>query len=138
GGANGALTFAGSNWNHLDPALVSYLEVNQGAAEYLVATTTSSYASLFILDSGQPAMALGGYQGWDRILTPAQLAQQVADGVVRFFYLPQQRGGDARQVTDATLDGTSDLVAWVNANCTIVQNADWQSAGGLQLYDCQA
>jgi 4-amino-4-deoxy-L-arabinose transferase-like glycosyltransferase len=137
GGGGGALTFAGPNWNHLDPVLVSYLEANQGSAHYLVATTTSSYASLFILDSGQPVMALGGYQGWDRILTPTQLAQQVADGVVRFFYLPQHRGGAARQATDSSLDGTSDLVAWVNANCTIVQTADWQSAGGLQLYDCQ-
>ncbi len=138
GGGNGALTFAGPSWNHLDPALVSYLEANQGSANYLVATTTSSYASLFILDSGQPAMALGGYQGWDRILSPSQLAQQVADGVVRFFYLPRQRGGGARQATDSNLDGTSDLVAWVNANCTVVQHADWLSTGGLQLYDCQA
>ena len=71
GGASGALTFAGPNWNP-DPGLVSYLEANQGSATYLVATTSSSYASLFILDSAQPAMALGGYQGWDRILTPTE------------------------------------------------------------------
>jgi 4-amino-4-deoxy-L-arabinose transferase-like glycosyltransferase len=138
GGGGGALTFAGPNWNQLDPALVSYLEANQGSAEYLVATTTSSYASLFILDSGQPAMALGGYQGWDRILTPSQLAQQVADGAVRFFYLPQQRGGGNRQASNSSVDGTSDLVAWVNANCGVVQNGLWQSAGGLQLFDCRA
>ncbi len=127
GGGNGAMTFAGTDWNHLDPALVSYLEVNQGSADYLVATTTSSYASLFILDSGQPAMALGGYQGWDRILTPGQLAQQVGDGVVRFFYLAQQRGGSNRQATDSSLDGTSDVVDWVETNCSVVQNGGWQS-----------
>ena len=88
GGGSGALTFAGPNWNRLDPGLVSYLETNQGSADYLVATTSSSYASLFILDSGRPAMALGGYQGWDRILTPVNLENIVARGGVRFFYLP--------------------------------------------------
>jgi 4-amino-4-deoxy-L-arabinose transferase-like glycosyltransferase len=138
GGGNGALTFAGTDWNHLDPALVSYLEANQGADQYLVATTTSSYASLFILDSGQPAMALGGYQGWDRVLTPDLLAQQVADGVVRFFYVPPPRSGGSRQVTSSSLDGTSDLVTWVSNHCSVVQDGGWQSTGGLQLYDCQA
>ena len=37
-------------------------------------------------------MALGGYQGWDRILTPQQLAGLVADGAVRFFYLSGEGG----------------------------------------------
>jgi hypothetical protein len=137
-GGGGALTFAGPHWNQLDPSLVSYLEANQGSAEYLVATTTSSYASLFILDSQQPAMALGGYQGWDRILTPSQLAQYVADGAVRYFYLPQPRGGGGLQASSSSLGGTSNLVAWINANCGVVQNGGWQSAGGLQLFDCQA
>jgi hypothetical protein len=59
-----------------------------GATLALVATTSSSYASLFILDTGEPAMALGGYHGCDRILAPAQLARMVSDGMVRFFYLP--------------------------------------------------
>ena len=97
-GGSGALTFAGPNWNRLDPGLVSYLQANQGSATYLVATTSSSYASLFILDSAQPAMALGGYQGWDRILTPPELSQIVANGDVRFFYLPVQRDGGVRPV----------------------------------------
>src|SRR5205085_7896190 len=87
GGGGGALTFAGEQWNSLDPGLVRYLLMNQGSARYLVATSTSSYASVFMLATDQPAMALGGYQGWDRILTPLELAQQVTDGVVRFFWL---------------------------------------------------
>ena len=129
---------AGPNWNRLDPGLVSYLQANQGSAPYLVATTSSSYASLFILDSAQPAMALGGYQGWDRILTPPELSQIVANGDVRFFYLPVQRDGGVRQVPDASLDATRDLVTWVETHCSVVQDATWQATGGLQLYDCQA
>jgi len=130
-GGSGALTFAGPNWDRLDPGLVRYLQANQGSAEYLVATTSSSYASLFILDSREPAMALGGYQGWDRVLTPVELSQIVTDGVVRFFYLPSQPAA-------AGLDATRDLVTWVEAHCSVVRDATWQPNGGLQLYDCQA
>jgi 4-amino-4-deoxy-L-arabinose transferase-like glycosyltransferase len=87
GGAGGVITYAGSNLPTLDSGLLHYLEVNQGKDRFLVATTTSTYAGLFILDTNQPAMALGGYQGWDRIVTPTQLAKLVADGTVRFFYI---------------------------------------------------
>ncbi|HLG69365.1 MAG TPA: glycosyltransferase family 39 protein, partial [Chloroflexota bacterium] len=70
GGGNGAMTFSGAQANSLDPQLIRYLLAHQGKARFLVATATTSYASLFILQTNQPAMALGGYQGWDRILTP--------------------------------------------------------------------
>ena len=43
-----------------------YLQAHQGTARYVVATATSSYASLFILQTNQPAMAFGGYQGCPR------------------------------------------------------------------------
>jgi hypothetical protein len=140
-GGGGAMTFAGPDWNRPDPALVQYLEQQQGSAHYLVATTTSSYASLFILATREPPMALGGYQGWDRIVAPAQLAQMVSDGIVRFFYLPAPPGlPGSRQPSFAggSLEGTSDLVNWVSSNCQIVQVGSTQSRTGQPLYDCAA
>ncbi len=133
-----AITFAGANWDQLDPALVAYLEQQQGTTEYLVASTTSTYASLFMLDTGQPAMALGGYQGWDRILSPADLPALIANDTVRFFYVPAQATGGG---PTASLDATADLAAWVRASCGAVPASSWQSAssradGGMQLYDC--
>jgi hypothetical protein len=134
-----AMTFAGQQWNRLDPALVQYVEANQGSAAYVVATPSSSYASLFILDTGQPALALGGYQGWDRILTPDALAGLVRAGLVRFFYLPAT---SARPGPDASLDATADLVSWVTASCASVPPSAWSSSAttpatsNLQLYDC--
>ena len=71
------MTFVGEKWNNLDVRLVHYLVVNQGSAEFLVATPTSSYACVYMLATDQPALALGGDQGWDRILTVAQLATLV-------------------------------------------------------------
>jgi 4-amino-4-deoxy-L-arabinose transferase-like glycosyltransferase len=133
-----AITFAGASWNQLDPGLVAYLQQQQGATEYLVATTSSTYASPFILDTGQPAMALGGYQGWDRILTPADLPALIASHTVRFFYLPAQATGGG---PTASLDATADLAAWVRTSCSAVPASSWQSAAsrtdaGMQLYDC--
>jgi len=152
------MTFAGDQWNSLDPALVAYLLANQGSATFLVATPTSSYASLFMLATDQPAMALGGYQGWDRILTPEQLARDAADGVVRFFWIGgggpgTGRGGgqgngpgpsDGQIPASSSQDATADLLAWVRARCTVVPAAQWQTVSGRadptgqQLYDCGA
>ena len=44
-----AMTFAGSQWDSLEPNLVAYLRANQGNDRYIVATATSSNASLVIL-----------------------------------------------------------------------------------------
>ncbi len=146
GGGGGAITFSGNQMPALDPALLRYLRVHQGAARYLVATATSSYASLFILQTDQPALALGGYQGWDRILTPQGLARLVANGAVRFFYLQgsgansgapggvggngmSAAGGPGQQNSVATtLDSTNDdLFAWVRARCAAVPSSAWRT-----------
>jgi hypothetical protein len=84
-GDPGAFTFAGGRWNSPDPALVQSVLANRGAARYVVATPTSSHASLFMPVADQPAPALGGCQGWGRILTPDQLADPYPVADVRFL-----------------------------------------------------
>jgi hypothetical protein len=152
GGGAGAMTFAGDQWDSLDPGLVDYLLANQGSATFLVATPTSSYASLFILATDQPAMALGGYQGWDRILTPERLAALVHDGVVRYFWMngasgpgngglgngrsfgqsfgPGQAAGasDGQTIVSSSQDATGDLLAWVRSSCAVVSPEAWQAS----------
>jgi len=161
GGSGQALTFAGAQWNNLDARLVQYLIANQGSAAFLVATPTPSYAHIFMLATDQPALALGGYQGWDRALTPDQLTAWVRAGTVRFFYLNGTSGtgkggttttgrvtnsATGASVNVASLDVTADLSVWVQSSCTIVPTATWQESGtttttstvtqGQQLYDC--
>jgi 4-amino-4-deoxy-L-arabinose transferase-like glycosyltransferase len=137
GGPSMAMTFAGQNWDSLDPAVVNYLLANQGAATYVAATTTSSYGSVLTLLADRPVMALGGYQGWDRILDPAQLASLVQQDAVRFFLLSSSLGNRG---FGGSQDATADLSAWVQSNCSVVSSATWQgrSSNGLQLYDCAA
>jgi hypothetical protein len=166
GGSGGAMTFAGNQTPALSAKLIDYLLAKQDGAKFLVATTTSSYASLFILQTNQPAMALGGYQGWDQILTPAQLAKAVAGNTVRYFYIAAGRGAQfsqpgGGQITPAgsgqsaagasslpgDTDATGALTGWVAAHCSAVPFADWETTignavggsfggGGLQLYSC--
>jgi 4-amino-4-deoxy-L-arabinose transferase-like glycosyltransferase len=78
--------------NQGDAGLLRYLEKHQGSATYLVATPSSLSAALFILTTGKPVMALGGFTGSDRILTPAQLAAMVKRGTVRYFLLAGATG----------------------------------------------
>ena len=136
------MTFAGDQWNSLDPGLVQYLLANQGSARFLVATPTSSYASLFILATDQPAMALGGYQGWDRIVTPDRLSQLVQYGVVRFFWInggrfaPSSSASDdpsddtTQAIVSSSQDATVDLLAWVRESCAVVAPDQWQATDG--------
>jgi 4-amino-4-deoxy-L-arabinose transferase-like glycosyltransferase len=164
GGGGGAITFAGSNTPTLDSGLITYLEKHRGSARYLVATPTSTYASLFILQTGQPVMTLGGYQGWDKILTLAQLKWLVANGTIRFFLLNGSGssmgppGGNIPGGVDAGLSSVNDrLVSWVGSTCSVVPAGKYTttarrsaatstggpgggfgSQGAGQLYDCGA
>jgi hypothetical protein len=138
-GSGGTLTFSGDQPTSPAPTLIRYLQARQGTPRYLVATATSSYASLFTLRTNQPAMALGGYQGWDRIVIPSELAHLVAKGTVRFFYLPagapgaQGTGpggppGQATTVATQLAHANDDLTMWVQTHCAAVPATAWQTA----------
>jgi hypothetical protein len=71
-------------------------------------------------------MALGGYQGWDRILTTSKLQGLVGTDTVRFFLLSE---GSGRPGPGLGQDATADLTAWVRTNCTVVPAERWQSDG---------
>jgi hypothetical protein len=101
---------------------------------------TSSFASVLVLDTGQPVMTLGGYQGWDRILTPAQLAHAVSQGTVRLFLVSGTDGDGFPGAAQA--DVNADLTPWVTSHCTAVPSSAYQASSGGSgsspgtLYDC--
>jgi len=149
-----------------DPALVRYLEANQGNATYLVATPSSMTADGIILATNKPVMALGGFGGSDPILTTNQLVTLIHQGVVRFFLLGSPRVGRQpppqfledipEQYRDRFRGGfgggfgggsQSSLTLWVTQHCNSVPTSLWQSLstttnnapgpfGTNQLYDC--
>jgi 4-amino-4-deoxy-L-arabinose transferase-like glycosyltransferase len=75
--------------------LIHFLKSKGDEHSYLLATINARQAAPFILITGEPVMALGGFSGGDRILSVEQLESDVLAGKVRFFLLPFEP--DARQ-----------------------------------------
>jgi 4-amino-4-deoxy-L-arabinose transferase-like glycosyltransferase len=119
--------------------LIAYLEAHSTAGSYLFATTSSMTASPYIIATGKPVMALGGFSGSDPILTVAQLQALVANGTVRYFLLGGGGGGFG-----GGSSGSSSATSWVTNSCSAVSSSEWSGSGntsngqglGLQLYDC--
>jgi 4-amino-4-deoxy-L-arabinose transferase-like glycosyltransferase len=124
---------------HANPALVRYLLAHQGQARFLVSTLNAPSAAPFILDTGKPVMAIGGYIGSDPILTAAQFQTLVNNGSVRYILLPslkidihelppqiqqmikksfQGKGNKSPQSTSFPMQ--NDILHWQIAHCRLV------------------
>jgi 4-amino-4-deoxy-L-arabinose transferase-like glycosyltransferase len=147
-------SFMGGGSGQFDPALISYLETNQGQTKFLVATPSSNSADNIILSTNKPVMAMGGFSGGDPILTSSTLQNLIQENTVRFFLLSSPtamnqllerygnmfsgRGGGFGRF------GRSALSTWVSGHCSAVPTQDWSSAiskagaaqTSNQLYDC--
>jgi 4-amino-4-deoxy-L-arabinose transferase-like glycosyltransferase len=129
-------------------ALERFLAANQGTARFLLATPSSMAADAFILATGQPVMAIGGFAGQDPILTPGALATLVANNTVRFMLLNPLRDDQNRSAGfGAELGSQTAITAWVKQNCAVVPPTSWGDATAHRgnrspatstnlLYDC--
>ncbi len=144
------------------PSLIHYLLEHQGKTFYLAATFDATSAAPLILATGKPVMALGGYQGNDRILTKDQLEHLIRTDRLRFFLLPRLPGEallspDLRgyllslQRLGPVLNYQSptSLIEWVSARCPVVPSVQWSTKSPassnqslveentvFDLYDC--
>jgi 4-amino-4-deoxy-L-arabinose transferase-like glycosyltransferase len=124
---------------HAQPALTRYLLTHQGQTPYLAVTLNASTAAPFILDTGKPVMALGGFNGFDQTLTAQQIATLVKQREVRFFLLPSlaslqlnQFSPRVRQEITYILQSQVErgnhgmsiiqpaITQWVQTHCTVV------------------
>ncbi len=128
--------------------LLTYLEQHQGTTKYLLVMQSSTSAASYIIQTGRPIMALGGFSGSDPILTLAQLQALVKNNTVRYF---DGVGGGGFGGGGSS----SGIGQWVQSACTAVPASDYGSTntssgggfggfgggrgfvgGGGQLYDC--
>ena len=98
-----------------DPKLAQFLTANRGNARFLVAAPTTQLIAPLIVRTGQPALAFGGYLGFDPIFSLDALADMVARGELRYVLLP---GGRLR---------TNEFINWVREHGTPVDNDLWRS-----------
>jgi 4-amino-4-deoxy-L-arabinose transferase-like glycosyltransferase len=134
--------------------LVAYLEANQGDATYLVAAIRSDLASPIILNTDEPVIAFGGFEGHDLAFSIKRLAGLVSQGSVRFFVIQKRdieraakldTAGRRPKVGEhqvrlkqlphlkARLKALEDLhekkeVRWIMDNCEQVPQGLWQSS----------
>jgi 4-amino-4-deoxy-L-arabinose transferase-like glycosyltransferase len=141
----------GPGGSSMDPALVEYLQANRGNATYLIAVSSAMSASPLILNTDEPVISLGGYNGVDPIFTAAELANLVDEGAVRFFLMPdretieemmaeREAGGDASGAPGGAPRGgpgpgggpgsglpQNGSAEWIEDNCEKVPQEEWQS-----------
>ncbi|CCH86650.1 Glycosyl transferase [Modestobacter italicus] len=119
GGAGGLL-------NATDPSdeVVATLEEHADSYTWVAAAVGSNTAAGYQLATGDPVMALGGFNGSDPSPTLAQFQELVADGAVHWFI-----GGGLGMSSDGGSSASAEIAAWVQQNYTA------QTVDGVTLYD---
>lgn len=123
--------------DQINKQLLTYLEAHQGKATYLFATPSAGTAEAYIVATGKPVMAMGGFTGSDPILTTAKLAKLAQEGKVKYFLL--SGGGFGGPGAD------SSLTSWIQQHAKLVSASQYASttsssagsngSGGAQLYE---
>jgi 4-amino-4-deoxy-L-arabinose transferase-like glycosyltransferase len=83
------LEFASSGYGVAtdDPKLFAFLQEHAHGETYLLATPNARLAAPIIIHTGKAVMAIGGFSGEDRIVSPEQLRSMVAAHQVRYIFL---------------------------------------------------
>jgi 4-amino-4-deoxy-L-arabinose transferase-like glycosyltransferase len=127
----GPLSGTGGGNAKVSQRLVEYLERHQGSAAYLVAVNGSITAAPFILQSGKPVMAMGGFTDTDPAPTVTEFERLVATGRVHEVYIPKGTINFG-----STMTSTEAVDAWVEKHGTVVATAAYGGEGrGMTLYD---
>lgn len=111
-----------------DSALVQYLLQNQNNATWLAAVDSANESAAIQLTSGQPVMAIGGFNGSDTPLTLEQFKQLVADGKLKYYAASSHGHGGGPN------GGNSEITNWIKKNGKVV------NYGGIDvtLYELSA
>lgn len=101
-------------------ALQSALSKDAVEFTWVAATVGSNSAATYQLATGDPVMAIGGYNGTDPVPTLAQFQQDVADGKIHWFIpgTPSSSSTAAARITE-----------WVESHYTA------STIGGTTVYD---
>ncbi|WP_108987155.1 ArnT family glycosyltransferase [Streptomyces coelicoflavus] len=100
------------------------LETDADAYTWVAASVGSQNAASYQLGTGDPVMAIGGFNGTDPSPTPAQFKKYVADGRIHYFI-----GGGAGGGMGGDSGTASRITSWVEANFKEV------TVGSATFYD---
>jgi 4-amino-4-deoxy-L-arabinose transferase-like glycosyltransferase len=119
GGVGGLL-----NGSTPSAALVALLQQGAGGYDWVAATVGANAAAGAQLASGEPVMAIGGFNGSDPAPTLAQFQRYVAEGRIHYFV-----GGGGFGASQGGSDAARQIAAWVEQTFTAT------TVGGATVYD---
>ena len=127
GPSSTAMRGSNNETSQADSQLVQYLLRHQHGATWLVAVASANESAAIQLTSGQPVMAVGGFNGSDTPLTLEQFKQLVKDGKVNYYAVSSHgRGGPG--------GGNNEITAWVKQTGTVVN----YGGSDVTLYELSA
>ena len=130
GGPAGAPGGLGGLLNGSTPTteLTAALDENAGAYTWVAATIGANEASGYQLATGDPVMAIGGFNGTDPTPTLSAFEQIVSSHEIHYFIGGGRGGGPGA----GSSSSSSQISTWVAQNFTAT------TVGGVTLYDLTA
>ena len=104
-------------------ALTAVLKANASSYTWVAAAIGSNDASGYQLATGDPVMAIGGFNGSDPSPTLAQFEKLVTEGKIHYFI------GGSVGTPNGGSNASSEISSWVSSHYTAV------TIGGVTLYD---
>jgi hypothetical protein len=129
GGGGGGGFLRGSQSN---AALDKLLQSNASRYTWAAATVSAENAAGYQLGSGEPVMAIGGFNGTDPAPTLSQFEKYVAEGKIHYFIAGGGGfggGGFGGGQGGGTSSAASQIPSWVEAHFTA------KTVGGVTVYD---
>lgn len=104
-------------------SLEKYLVANYSQGTYLVVAQRANDVADFIVDTGLPAVAYGGFLGSDNAVPLDRFKTLVTSGKITYFLASSRSGGSG-----------SELSTYVKENATLVDASAYGGSGNSQLY----
>ena len=98
-----------------ESTLVSFLLENRHGTTWLAAVNSANESAPIQLSSGQPVMAIGGFNGSDSTLTLSQFKQLVKQGKVRYYVVNSGQGKSGGPGGMGGPGGNSEILSWVKS-----------------------
>ena len=104
-----------------EASLVAYLLKHRAGATWLAATASANESAALQLTSGQPVMAVGGFNGSDTPLTLDQFKQLVRQGKVKYYAASSKGpGGGYTSHVQGGPGSNNEISQWVQRYGTVV------------------
>ena len=127
GGPGGGGLVAPGTSSSSSTALDALVARSSSSFRWAAATSSSMTAAPLELATGKAVMALGGFNGSDRAITPAAFEKLVAAGAVHYYVVGD--GGGAGGPGGGPGGGNSEIASWVASHFTAT------TVGGSTVYD---